>query len=132
MSSKKSVTDIFTIGARLRFFRKGKNLTQQELAESIGLSQNFLSAVESDKESLSKPVLLLLENLYRINQKWLLEGVGPIYLEGAELIAEKGVPYGDVRDKIMELLNDMDEEGRQHIFNHTKATQSLIKKLKEG
>ncbi len=64
---------------------------------------------------------------------WILTGKEEA---AAGIVAEERVPYGDVRDKIMDMLADMDEEGRQYIFDHIKATKRLLKdekkKLKEG
>ena len=83
MSREKSVTDLLSsVGQRLRHVRKVQRLTQQAFAESLGLSQNYLSGVESGSQNLSKPVVLLIKHLYRINEAWLLTGDGPMYAEG--------------------------------------------------
>lgn len=124
MSRIKSVSDINSFGGRLRAFRKDKNLTQQGLAESIGLSQNFLSQVESDKESLTKPALLLLNNLYRINREWLLTGEEPMYLAsaGADRAADPGVDYGldETMGMIINLSRELSEEGRRDVLEYIK------------
>ncbi len=121
------------IGARLRVARKKKGLTQQALATSLGLSQNYLSAVESGKENLSKPVVLLLYNLYRINPAWLLSGTGPMFEEiaVADRIAELAASYGrnDVTEKILIMLKDMDEDGRRDVLKYVEK-EKLLAELK--
>jgi transcriptional regulator with XRE-family HTH domain len=49
-----------TIGQRIRHYREQRNLTQQQLADMIGVSNSEISLLESDKRRLT------LENLDKI------------------------------------------------------------------
>lgn len=70
------------IGLRVKQIRKAQSLNQPAFADTIGLSQGFLSRVEAGKENLSRPVILLLCYLYRINENWLLTGENPMHVAG--------------------------------------------------
>lgn len=69
------------IGQRLREFRDSKNFTQKELGEKIGISDKFISAIETGSKSLSPTVLFKLEMIYNVNHNWLLYGIGTMLNE---------------------------------------------------
>ena len=66
------------IGKRIRQIRKLKGLTQKSFAESLYISQNFLSEVESGKAKPSVTLLALIEYRYQISKEWLMTGKGSI------------------------------------------------------
>lgn len=53
------------IGARIVYFRKIKGLTQEQLAEKVGISPQYLSRIENG----SYPKSVSLSTLMRIAQK---------------------------------------------------------------
>jgi hypothetical protein len=42
------VSAMFNIGGKLKKYRKRKNMSQQEFAQFLGISQNYLSEIEND------------------------------------------------------------------------------------
>lgn len=50
--------DYYKIGQRIRKFRKACNLSQEQLAEKIGISTTHLSHIETGNTKLSLPVLV--------------------------------------------------------------------------
>ena len=68
-----------TIGERLKFFRKKKNMTQGELAIALGVTAGFISKIESGLQEPSEPIIKLLEYSYGLNKEWLLTGKGEMY-----------------------------------------------------
>ena len=46
-----------SIGEKIKEIRKRNNMTQQQFAESIGISRPHLSKIESNKENASDSVL---------------------------------------------------------------------------
>ena len=52
--------DYVAIGQRIRQFRKQRGLTQEQLAEMIGISTTHMSHIETGTTKLSLPVLVLL------------------------------------------------------------------------
>ena len=49
------------IGSRIRTLRLRKNMTQQEVAEAVGLSLNSIKALESGKGKLASLIAVLRE-----------------------------------------------------------------------
>lgn len=51
-----------SIGRRIQQYRKKKGLTQEQLAEKVGLSTNYISAVERGVNSLNRNKLIEVMN----------------------------------------------------------------------
>lgn len=66
----------FTIGSRIRQIRKSMKMTQKKFAESLGIVQGFLSAIEKDRKYPSVTLLLALEHLYKFNPECVHNGLG--------------------------------------------------------
>ena len=76
MSPKKKVTKSYIltneiIGNNLKKLRKEKNLTQEDLAESLHTSQSTISAYESGKNTLLTAFALEIVEKYNISLDWL-------------------------------------------------------------
>ncbi len=58
-----------TIGNNLRIFRKKANLTQAQLAESVGISISYLSKIEANNcdKSISLSILNQIANFLEID-----------------------------------------------------------------
>ena len=52
--------DYYEIGRRIRKFRKANHLSQEELAEKVGISTTHMSHIETGNTKLSLPVLVSL------------------------------------------------------------------------
>ena len=50
--------DYYEIGQRIRKFRKAQGLSQEQLAEQIGISTTHMSHIETGNTKLSLPVLV--------------------------------------------------------------------------
>lgn len=63
-----------TLGRRLRERREALKLTQQELAEALGLTPQHISAVEQDKRAPSLPSLAKLAQELGVTIDYLVVG----------------------------------------------------------
>ncbi|OON99161.1 MAG: hypothetical protein ATN35_02075 [Epulopiscium sp. Nele67-Bin004] len=54
------------IGERLKQIRKSKNLTAQQVADKLNMSQSNLSRLENSQRSISTDVLVLILSAYNI------------------------------------------------------------------
>lgn len=52
--------DYYVIGQRIRKYRKANRLSQEELAEKVGISITHMSHIETGNTKLSLPVLVKL------------------------------------------------------------------------
>lgn len=62
-----------TVGRRIRELR-GFDMTQEELAQRIGISQNYLSTVERGNVQIGSEILLKMSREFGKSMEWLLTG----------------------------------------------------------
>lgn len=67
------VIDWKAVGRRIRELR-GFDTTQQVFAQGIGVSQNYLSAMEHGKVQIGAEILLTISEQYGKSLEWLLTG----------------------------------------------------------
>ena len=61
------------VGRRIRELR-GFDLTQQQFAQQIGVSQNYLSLMERGKVQIGSEILLTIAHEFTKSIEWLLTG----------------------------------------------------------
>jgi len=64
-----------TLGSRLKFSRKQRAMTQKELSEKSGVSQQLISSVENEKIDNTTEIFSLSEAL-GVSARWLSKGEG--------------------------------------------------------
>ena len=74
-----------TIHERIKHLRKYElKLTQEEFAQKIKISRSNLANIESGKISITDRVCIDICATFRVNETWLREGIGDIFLEETE------------------------------------------------
>lgn len=63
-----------TIGERIKFLRKEKKLSQEELGTAIGLTQNNISKMENGDVSLTIDNLLLIASFFNVSTDYICTG----------------------------------------------------------
>ena len=61
-------------GQRLKEERKKIGITQKALAEKLGISSAYVSLIETDREQISEPIALKMEQMFGSNARYLLYG----------------------------------------------------------
>ena len=72
------------IGSRLKQTRKEKNLTQEKIAELLGISQKHYSEVERGITGLSIKHLIQISDILSVSLDYLLKGTLPKYASISE------------------------------------------------
>jgi len=91
--------DVATFGDRLAGAREQAGMTQEQLAERLGVK---LSTIRKWEEDLSEPRvnrLSMLSGLLNVSFRWLLNGEGP----GVDAPREKAAEDGNLNNAIDEL-----------------------------
>lgn len=70
---KASAIDWTAVGRRIRGLR-GFDITQEDFASRIGVSQSYLSAVERGRNEVGAEVLLAISREFDKSLEWLLTG----------------------------------------------------------
>ena len=56
-------------------------LTQEQFADAVGISGNYISEIENEKKNPSKPIYLAIELKFGLNGAWLKKGTGEKYVQ---------------------------------------------------
>ena len=73
---------------KIKKIRTTLKLTQQEMADAIGVSQHYFSKVENGHTELSKEKAMVLCHEYDISLNWLLLDIGSMFANDVEKNAE--------------------------------------------
>ncbi len=65
---------------RIKKLRKALDLTQQEFADRIGSKRNTIAKYETETNTPSAAVISLICREFHVNEKWLREGTGEMFL----------------------------------------------------
>lgn len=72
------------MGERIKAIRKARNLTQQEFADRIGLTKNFISLVETESRIPSDRTIADICREFGVNEAWLRSGEGEMFAERSD------------------------------------------------
>ena len=106
--------DYFKIGQKIRKYRKAEGLSQEELAERIGISVTHMSHIETGNTKLSLPFFVEIANVLDVQTDDLL----------------KDSPHGKsiATDELLNILNSCDDKQIKVIVDIIKATKISIDK----
>ncbi len=83
---------------RLKALRKALGLTQQELAEKIGIKRNTFAQYENGRNVPIDAVIKLICDTFRVNEDWLRTGAGEMFVEVSQ--------HDEIQRMVDELLLD--------------------------
>ena len=73
LPTKGTAVDCKTVGRRIRQLR-GFDMTQEEFAQRIGVSQSYLSTAEHGRVEIGAEILLAISREFGKSLEWLLTG----------------------------------------------------------
>lgn len=109
------IVDFKTIGKRIRAYRTQRNMTQADLAERLGLSNVYISYIETGVKGISLEVLLKIADEFDVSMDSLV-------------LAKTTARIPTAYNAFAELLDDCDLAEREEILN----TASAYKKLRRA
>lgn len=118
---------------RIKLIREGadekKKLSQQEFANSLGLSRNMIAQVEMGTRILSDRSIRDICRIYKVNEEWLRTGNGEMKQPRSDNeIIDKFVndvleaKSEDIRKRLINALSQLDEQ-------ELKVLEELAKKM---
>ena len=103
-------------GVRVIFFREQKKLSQQELADFLGVSRGYIGDIERDRSAPSFNFLTLLASKMDVSIDWILTGEGEM-LRGKKPNEDDAPQEINMRAvKMIELLESLSENQQREIF----------------
>lgn len=95
-----------TIGERLKALRKELDLTQQEVANRIGTTQNNIASYEIGRRNPSAAVINNICKTFNVNEDWLRSGEGEMFAETNDsVLAELAAEYNLEGEKLELIRN---------------------------
>lgn len=104
----------YEIGERIRRFRKARGLTQNELAEQLGISTIHLSHIETGSTKLSLSVFVKISEVLKIQTDELLHDTPEVNTT-------------TLRNELISLLESCDTTELKIILETTKALKTALK-----
>ncbi len=94
---------------RIRDLRKNiLHLSQQDFADQINISRSNLGNIETNKINLTERVLMDICRTFHVNQDWLADGTGPIFVEDPHFLDEQ----------IASLYNKLTDENKKYLYGY--------------
>ena len=126
-----------TLGKRLKELRKTMEISQINMAKSLGIATSTYQHYERDESEASQSFFEKLITIYKLSPTWLLTGQGPMFLASTDRVAsespedkESSLAVNALREdilaqKIVLMLREVDEEDRREILAYAeKAKQA--------
>jgi predicted transcriptional regulator/DNA-binding XRE family transcriptional regulator len=114
------------MGVRLKRLREERRLTQQALADAIGISLSYLNQIENNQRPLTVPVLLKLNAAFGVDVQFFSDEdearmVGELREALAHPLAGEDVSGAELK----EIATNMPAAGRAIVSLHRRLTQAL-------
>ncbi|MCD7968320.1 MAG: helix-turn-helix domain-containing protein [Clostridiaceae bacterium] len=125
---------ITTISERIKQIRKGKNISQEEFGNKIGITRSSVSLLESGRNNPSEQTIKLICKEFRVNELWLRTGQGnpDDKLEGEERFALNiGKLQNTDNETVMRWINAIAETNPELLEDIEKFFMTLLGIKKE-
>ena len=106
--------DYYKIGQRVRAFRRAQDLSQEALAERVGISVTHMSHIETGNTKLSLPVLLRLAQALEVGTD--------------DLLREAPAGPGSALGELEEVLSGCGPEESRIILEVARATRNALRR----
>lgn len=117
------------INFRIKRIREELNLTQNELAKKIGVSQRTISWSEQPGNNVSDSTIKSICGIFRVNENFLINGIPPMFIEEdsfdlVQFVRDHG--GSELEIEIMKAYFELDASTRQYIIEHFKKRLSPL------
>lgn len=120
---------------RIVQLRKSREWTQDEFAEKMGISKNYVSLIENGKKKPSDRLISDICREFNVNEKWLRDGIGDMYDitddEVASVVSElleEDNPFYELIVGIMKTYQGLDSKSQELL---RKLGKQLLDNLKK-
>ena len=128
---------------RIKQLRKQLGLSQSQFALRINKTPGFISLVENGRSSISEATVHDISEAFGVNETWLEEGKGDIFIDGAHNVSIEKEEIGSrilmLRTELGLTRDEFAQEvscSRNQIYNVEKRksipSEKLVKKIAEA
>ena len=124
---------------RIREVRKRSALNQDDFAQKIGLTKNFISLLETGGRIPSDRTINDICREFNVNEKWLRTGKGEMFLPAiddemnyvSELLEDVDNPLYEIIKSIMKTYLELDEKQKEMVKSFAKNLKENIKESQD-
>lgn len=105
---------------RLKELRKELGLTMEEFGSNLGVRKSTISSLENGINKITDQMILSICNAYNVNEEWLRNGTGEMFVENNDSLIEKIVsefPLDKLSQTILRTYIELEPKERE-VFNH--------------
>ena len=77
-----------TVGDRIQNLRKTKGMSQEELADKVGVSRQAVSKWESEQATPDLEKIVIMSELFEVTTDYLLKGIEPVKTDDHKTMAD--------------------------------------------
>ena len=77
-----------TIADRIQNLRKSKGMSQEELADAVGVSRQAVSKWESEQATPDLDKVVIMSDIFEVTTDYLLKGIEPVKTEDHKTMAD--------------------------------------------
>ena len=77
-----------TVGDRIQSLRKSKGMSQEELADQMGVSRQAVSKWESEQATPDLDKVVIMSELFEVTTDYLLKGIEPVKTDDHKTMAD--------------------------------------------
>ena len=110
-------------------------LTMEEFGKNLGVTRSAISNIENGYRNLTEQMILAICNVYNVNEQWLRDGTGDMFVEDTDSLVEKIIsdyPLDKLSQTILKTYIELDPKKRE-IFNSVmkQIADSIMASSKE-
>jgi transcriptional regulator with XRE-family HTH domain len=118
------------IHERLKKFFEENGISQQQVADNLGVSLQYINAILNGKKFLGKKNAERLANLYGLSKYFLLTGEGSISGDNSEPVAQKVVHNNVDQGSLMNAALAAKDETIASLHRELKTKEDLVESLR--
>ena len=77
-----------TIADRIQSLRKAKGMSQEELADKVGVSRQSVSKWESEQAAPDLDMIVIMSDIFEVTTDYLLKGIEPVKTDDHKTMAD--------------------------------------------
>ena len=108
---------------RIRMLREDKEMTRAAFGRCLGVSGDVINNLERGRVEIKDHIIKLICAEYGVNEEWLREGKGSMYIEPDTFNLDEFAKSHDASDlelKIVKAYFEIDPDIRKNVLEHFK------------
>lgn len=119
----------------IKKLRQELGLTMEEFGKNLGVTRSAISNIENGYRNLTEQMVLAICNVYNVNEQWLRNGTGDMFVEDTDSLIEKIIsdyPLDKLSQTILKTYIELEPKKRE-IFNYVmkQIADSIMASSKE-